>query len=801
MHRLIALSILIIILLNPSGWAHAALSVSPNPASVGQEVTITGSKPCETVILSFGDGGFKAVIGAGFTETHTYSSAGTYTLEFSTMANCFGTPTPESVSLTVQGTALPTSPSAVALQANPSSVAIVNREQSIRRVSYLFTASSQANIPLISSSGSFKTQGTTLETVSQTISGVLQNGRGKISETVTVHPRVIQRALKLGVSSFTFQRTFSAGENTVSSSVVFRITTGGGTDFQVHRMELYMENGRSAITVNRNRQGLQAWAKIKHAGSGLLQGYWEVDGKVFRYVTLHVVFGKEVIIKSPKAPSLPTLDPGLHRVRLVLTSPQVNVSFPVVLYYVTIREEEKKLSIALISPDDTMELEEPIGRFIWTKADPASLYHIQFMESEQETPIFSAYVKNQKYTLPQPVLSRLFKPGHTYRWKVTGYNNRQVKIAESRFFLFTFKKGPRFFPGQILLVFKNLGKDIKKIDQIKNKYNLKLLEAFPLDSLDLQVFRFETNKDVPGLIKKIQKEPGVLLAQPNFIFKTLVDPMRKLQKLHTILRIEKVHEAYRGNGVLVAVVDTGVDTRHQDLKERVKSSMNFILGGTYKAEIHGTAIAGIIGASLNNFGTAGVAPGVDILALRACQQIKEEGTDGECYSTAIAKALDHAMEKDAQIVNMSFGMDLSDPLLSLAFEKGKQQGVLFLAPVGNNLLQKTISFPAIHPGVLAVGGLTDNGTAYPNDELVKKARVVAPATNIFTTVPGDRHNFLNGTSMATAVVTGILAVTLEKKGKMSLEEIPRYEEDLCDWQSLLLTMPLCDNESEKLGEK
>lgn len=83
---------------------------------------------------------------------------------------------------------------------------------------------------------------------------------------------------------------------------------------------------------------------------------------------------------------------------------------------------------------------------------------------------------------------------------------------------------------------------------------------------------------------------------------------------------ERLHRFLTGRGVRVAVADTGVDFRHRDLEERVVIHLNFIPRERYRAEVHGTAVAGIIASSENGFGIVGLAPEAEILALRACRE-------------------------------------------------------------------------------------------------------------------------------------------------------------------------------------
>jgi len=332
---------------------------------------------------------------------------------------------------------------------------------------------------------------------------------------------------------------------------------------------------------------------------------------------------------------------------------------------------------------------------------------------------------------------------------------------------------------------------INLIGRVSQKYNLGLIETYDIRSLNLKVVIFQTREDIFRLINSLGREEGVILAQPNYIFRTMAEPMSDMQNIYKILNLKKLHEHYRGKGIVVAVIDTGVDTNHRDLRDRVVFSENLLKDYPYKGEIHGTAVAGVIGASINGFGIEGVAPESGILSLRACKQVSEADPEGECYTSSISKAIDMAIERKVKIANMSFGAISPDKLIFKLIEEGARRGIIFVAPVGNMPRQKELSFPASHPDVVAVAGFDDRGNPYPNQEIAKKARVSAPATNILTTVPKDKHNFLSGTSMSSASVTGILAIATEKNGGIEKEKIPLFRGDICRWEEELLRLSIC----------
>ena len=141
---------------------------------------------------------------------------------------------------------------------------------------------------------------------------------------------------------------------------------------------------------------------------------------------------------------------------------------------------------------------------------------------------------------------------------------------------------------------------------------------------------------------------------------------------------------------------------------------------------------------------------------------------------------------------MSVGSSTTDPLISRLLEDGSKKNMIFVAPVGNQPLQETVVFPASHPDVLAVAGLTDIGKPYPNSVVAKLAVAQAPATNVLVAVPEQAHRFLNGTSMASATVAGLIAIAWERNRKINMERLPFFDGNICKWGEDLLETEICD---------
>lgn len=550
------------------------------------------------------------------------------------------------------------------------------------------------------------------------------------------------------------------------------------SDFNIKRMELKFKNNQSKITMNRNEKTPELYVKLKFSGSGFLKGYWEVDGLRKNYVFKHLAIGPTHIIKYPKIPSLPTYTPGTHRVRFIITQPALNITFPTALYFVTNKEDISRNPIKLLFPENRDKLAyEPIV-FQWETIDKAPLYLLSLLTEDKKEKAFSAFTRQGRYELKPKILKSRLKPETQYLWQVTGFNDQDKIVAQSRQRSFSFAKAVTFVPGNILFVTNLTKQGEKAISDLKTKFNLQMLDQYEIVSLKQKATLFFTKIDIFKIIDTAKTWQDIVSAQPNFIFSTMSEPMSNLQNLNKLLKINNLNSDLKGRGVKIGIVDTGVDAVHKDLESAIIYSKNFIGNDKDTAEIHGTAVAGIIGARENNFGIKGLAPESKLLALRACRQVSREYPIGECYSSTMVKALDTGIQNNAKIINMSLGAMVEDKLMSKLITAGSDQGILFVAPAGNTKEINYLSFPASHPKVIAVAGSDENGSFFPNNTIGEKADFCTPCKNLFTTTPDNNHNFISGTSMSTAVVSGLLALSCEKNPELDLKDLNTFKGDL-----------------------
>ena len=288
-------------------------------------------------------------------------------------------------------------------------------------------------------------------------------------------------------------------------------------------------------------------------------------------------------------------------------------------------------------------------------------------------------------------------------------------------------------------------------EAIANEYGLRVIDNWPMPALGVDCFVMQVERaEAPALLaKQLAADPRVESAQVVNLFTGLAynDPLYPLQPSATEWHLSDLHQITTGKHVRIAQVDSGVAIDHPDLSGQIALARDFVGSGSGDGEQHGTAVAGIIAARPNNgIGIAGIAPEATLLALRACWEGSGREGRASCSSFTLAKALQFAIDENAEVINLSIGGP-RDRLLERLLDVALSRGVTIVAAVepgaGN-------SFPASHRGVLAiaVAGAQDSGAAF----------LAAPGQDVPTTLPGRKWGFVSGSSFAAAHVTGLVAL-------------------------------------------
>lgn len=324
-----------------------------------------------------------------------------------------------------------------AVNVAPSSFSIAQGQASTITLQYQFTDIHASTGPLytgvLTSTNGIFMRDVVLGTNPVPMSVNITNGRGIASEILVIPVGVIERALRSGTTNFIYQRAFVGASPTGDiAAVQISITSDSAASFNVKRVELYFDNKRAEVTVQKYFPNLKAYADIRYTGSGLLEGYWEVDGRIISRVHKMLTFGAMTTLKTPDLPALPTFDPGSHIIRFVITNQGVGLPTPALIYFVTTEEfRSRMMELSIKAPQEGSAIERKSAMFKWGSFNGASLFLIQYYENTEANPVFSAYTKKNSYVLPEQVFSHIFSSGKKYYWKVTGYNNKDNITGES----------------------------------------------------------------------------------------------------------------------------------------------------------------------------------------------------------------------------------------------------------------------------------------------------------------------------------------------------------------------------------
>jgi hypothetical protein len=320
----------------------------------------------------------------------------------------------------------------------------------------------------------------------------------------------------------------------------------------------------------------------------------------------------------------------------------------------------------------------------------------------------------------------------------------------------------QFIPDEILVRF---AADLpsRAIVDFAQAQRLALLgiHRLPLINTVLYRFRITDRRQVPAVIGGLQGDSRIAGIQPNFRYTlresdaarntTTGDPA---QYVVSTLHLPQAHGFATGNRVLVAVIDSAIDATHPELQGVVAARFDAI-GGQPLPDKHGTGMASAIAAHAR---LLGVAPAAQILAVRA---FDASIAGAQSTTVRILDGLQWTATSGARVVNMSF-TGPADRKMHEMLAAAHQKGMVLVAAVGNNGPQAPEAFPAAYPEVIAVTATDIDDKLFDGANRGRYVSVAAPGVDIFVAAPNGGYDFTTGTSVATAHVSGLAALLLER---------------------------------------
>ncbi|WP_206956651.1 S8 family peptidase [Trinickia acidisoli] len=328
------------------------------------------------------------------------------------------------------------------------------------------------------------------------------------------------------------------------------------------------------------------------------------------------------------------------------------------------------------------------------------------------------------------------------------------------------------------------------VDAIAHDYKLEQVMAWPIVPLQVHcaVLEVRDGRTRAQVIEQLSHDRRVKIVQPLQSFRTVGSLSKPGGDIGTVadasargydanyVNLERgLHEidalaaqrVSQGEGVRVAVIDTGVDTSHPGISASIVMKRDFVEQGwaAFDHDVHGTAVAGVIAANPNGgHGIMGVAPRARILALKACWQAPAgqngRGNDPSvCNSLTLAQALAAAIEAHASVINLSVSGP-PDPLLTQLVEYSLRHGIVVVGAVPPDGDMR--AFPVGIAHVIAAD--------YPGAN-TSAAVVRAPGRSVLSLTPGGHYDFFSGTSFSTAFVSGVAALLLAVDPRLDADQI------------------------------
>ncbi len=284
-------------------------------------------------------------------------------------------------------------------------------------------------------------------------------------------------------------------------------------------------------------------------------------------------------------------------------------------------------------------------------------------------------------------------------------------------------------------------------------------------------FRVAEGRPVAEAVRALEAEK-IGIAQPNYVYKLQQNtaPVARTkgpnltQYVVSKLHLGEVHHIATGNNVLVAMIDSEIDSRHPDLAGALVEHFDAV-GHPDKPHAHGTGMTGAIVAHRQ---LMGIAPAAKVLAVHAFSPDAAESA--QATTGHVIAGIEWAINHGARVINMSFAGPY-DPLLQVAMKSAHDKGVVLIAAAGNLGPNSPPLYPAADPNVIAVTAVDQNDRLLASANQGPHIAVAAPGVNILEPAPNAGYQVTTGTSVAAAHVSGIAALMIERNPALTPDSV------------------------------
>jgi subtilisin family serine protease len=342
----------------------------------------------------------------------------------------------------------------------------------------------------------------------------------------------------------------------------------------------------------------------------------------------------------------------------------------------------------------------------------------------------------------------------------------RLNVGEGRYFYLPPVGETRLIQNEVVLQLPcNPG---PAFDTATRQLGLSILNSQCMGQTAVYRVQLSSGQTVTSAIRALAAYRLIAAAQANYTYALTQESVAESQGdasqyVLDKLKLTDIHRIVKGSNVSIAVIDSEIDATHPDLEGIIVDRFD-ATGDEDKPHAHGTGMAGAIGS---HHRLMGIAPSARLYAIRA---FSAKTANAESTTFNILKGLDWAVNNGVRIVNMSFAGP-KDPSLERALKAAHDKGVILIAAAGNAGPKSPPLYPAADPNVIAVTATDIDDKLFSGANRGRYVAIAAPGVDILVPAPEGTYQMTTGTSVATAHISGIVALLLERNPRLKPDEV------------------------------